>query len=344
MPLLKTTGTIEPGILESIGRTPLVRFDRYLGNQQTELFVKLEAFNPGGSAKDRPAKRMLEEAMRRGQVDADTTVIESSSGNMGIGLAQVCRYYGMNFICVVDPRAQPQNIAIIEALGGQIDVVTEPFNGDLLAARIIRVRKLLEQTAHSYWPNQYANLDNPRSHFDGAVREIVDALDGEFDYLFVAISSTGTARGCRDYLHSYGSAAKVIAVDSMGSVLLGGTSGPRRIPGLGAGTVPSLARGESFDGIARVTDLDCVVGCRRAAKKEALLVGGSAGGVLESVRRMQADLIGKRCVAILHDSGTRYLATIFNDQWVSESLDCTPGRLQELTDEDPLDLRELGAV
>ncbi|MCA9131705.1 MAG: pyridoxal-phosphate dependent enzyme [Planctomycetales bacterium] len=146
----------------------------------------------------------------------------------------------------------------------------------------------------------------------------------------MATSSTGTAQGCRDYLTERGRRARVVAVDAVGSVLFGGSAGPRNIPGLGAGQEPRLACGQSFDRVSRVSDIDCVVGCRRAAHREAMLVGGSAGGVLETVRRMQSELRGKRCVAVLHDSGTRYLETVFNDDWVARSLSCPAERLAEL--------------
>jgi len=331
--------TVHENVLDAVGQTPLIRFKRFLDTDDVELFVKLESSNPGGSAKDRPARRMIEEARRRGEIGPGSTIIESSSGNMGIGLAQVCRYHGMNFICVVDPRAQKQNLAIIEALGGTISMVSQPLNGDFLAARIATVCRLLETTPNSFWPNQYANADNPRSHYEGTVREIDDALDGQFDVLLVATSSTGTAQGCRDYLRDRGRNVKVIAVDSVGSVLFGGSAGPRAIPGLGAGKEPKLAVGQSFDEVKRVTDLDCVVGCRRAAEREAMLVGGSAGGVLMVASRMKEQLAGRRCVAVLHDSGTRYLETVFNDAWVKRILHCSPERLRELIESSSLSLQ-----
>ncbi|MEO9592752.1 2,3-diaminopropionate biosynthesis protein SbnA [Rhodopirellula bahusiensis] len=328
------------GVLDAIGGTPLVRMNRFLGRSDIELIVKLEAANPGGSAKDRPASKMLAEAFRRGEIGPGTTIVESTSGNMGIGLAQACNYHGLKFICVVDPRAQKQNLSIIEALGGEIELVTQPLNGDFLAARIAKVCELVETTPNSFWPNQYANTDNPRSHFEGTVREIDEALDGEFDVLFVATSSTGTAQGCRDFLKTRGRDVQVVAVDSVGSVLFGGSSGPRKIPGLGAGKEPRLAAGQSFDHIVRVTDLECVVGCRKVAKQEAMLIGGSAGGVLMSVGKLQDQFAGKRCVAVLHDSGTRYLETVFNDEWVHESLGCTREELNYLVGSSSFNLCE----
>lgn len=319
--------TYRGGVLSFIGDTPLVQLERYLDDSSIRLFAKLEAFNPGGSAKDRPARQMIEHAFECGLIHSKSTVIESSSGNMGIGLAQACRYHGLQFICVVDPHAQNQNLAIMQALGAQIDRVTERLDGNFLSARLARVQWWLEQAPNGFWPNQYANQQNPLAHELGTIREIDAALHGDLDYLFVATSSTGTARGCRDYLRSRGRRTKVVAVDAEGSVLFGGQRGPRKIPGLGAGRLPPLAANQCFDVVRRTTDIDCVVGCRRMANREALLVGGSAGGVLESVRSMSEQLVDKTCVAILHDSGTRYLDTVFADEWVERELRISPSEL-----------------
>ncbi|MCC9600458.1 2,3-diaminopropionate biosynthesis protein SbnA [Stieleria sp. JC731] len=322
------------GVLDAIGNTPLVRFDRYLENKDVDLLVKLESGNPGGSAKDRPAKNMIDVALAKRQINPETTIIESSSGNMGIGLAQACRYHSMPFICVVDPRAQQQNLRMIQALGGTIEMVDKPIAGDFLKARLARVCQLLEQIPNCFWPNQYANSANPEAHFHGTIAEIDRALDGNYDALFVATSSTGTIQGCQEYLRMRGRRVKVYAVDACGSVLFGGVSGTRQIPGLGAGRVPPLARSTNVDRVIRVNDLQCVVGCRRAAAREAVLVGGSAGGVLEAVRQVSSRLRHQRCVAVLHDSGSRYLDTVFNDDWVKEHLQCSTERLQHLIDQD----------
>ena len=332
MTALAAPQRIRDSIIDAVGGTPMVRLHRYLDNRHVDLIAKLEAGNPGGSAKDRPARRMIEEGLSDGSITAGTTIIESSSGNMGIGLAQACRFYGLRLICVVDPKAQAQNVAIMKALGAIIHLVTETLDGDYLAARLAVVADLLETVDNSYWPNQYANLNNPLAHEQGTIREIDEALEGAFDYLFVATSSTGTARGCRDYLAKRGRRTQVIAVDAEGSTLFNGVAGPRKISGIGAGKLPDLAREQTFHDVVRVSDLRCVVGCRRAAKREAVLVGGSAGGVLEAVRSMQDALVGKTAVAILHDSGSRYLDTVFDDAWVARELGCSSAELQALVD------------
>lgn len=322
---------VRDGVLGGIGETPVLEFRRYLDRGDIELFVKVEGLNPGGSAKDRPAKIMIEHALAKGALRAGQTVVESSSGNMGIGLAQVCRYYGLNFICVVDPNAQRQNVAIIEALGGKIELVEKPIDGDFLSARLARVAELLLEVMGSYWPNQYANIENPRSHRNGTATELDDLFEGDIDYIFVATSSTGTARGVQDLLRERGRSTQVIAVDALGSKLFKGTPAARKIPGMGAGMIPKLAAKASFDGVIKISDLRCVAGCRRAAKREAFLPGGSGGGVLEAVRSVQEEIQGSRVAAILHDSGTRYLETIYNDHWVEEELGCSRETLEMMT-------------
>ena len=319
------------GVLDTIGATPLVRLTGYLEVPEVDLHLKLESANPGGSAKDRPALQMIDEARTDGRLHAGSVVVESTSGNTGVGLAQVCRYYGLPCILVVDARTQDANLAAMRALGAQIEIVTPPSpDVDLLAARLDRVMELVESLPDAFWPNQYANPANARAHELGTMTEIDEALDGRVDVLFVAVSSTGTLGGCLDRIAARGLHTEVVAVDAVGSALFGGTAGPRLIPGLGAGRAPALSFGRRPDQVARVSDLDGVVGCRRLARTDAILVGGSAGGVLQAVRRRQHELAGATVVAIAADSGHRYLDTVFDDAWVEEHLGCSPTRLAEL--------------
>lgn len=323
---------VHSSVLDAVGDTPLIEVTGFLERPVARLYVKLEAANPGGSAKDRPAVSMIEQAIHSGQITRDTVIVESTSGNTGIGLAQACRYFGLRCILVVDERARPQNVAIMRALGAEIDVVGTPTDPtvDLLTARLSRVAELMANTDDVYWPDQYSNLANPRAHARGTMAEIDAALDGHVDVVFVAVSSTGTLGGCLDHIRARGLPTRVVAVDAFGSVLFGGTRAPRIIPGLGAGRLPALARARSVERLMRVTDLDCVVGCRRIAHSDALLVGGSAGGVLHAARTMQEELVGLSCVVIAADSGHRYLDTVFDDVWVEQTLGCSPDRLAEL--------------
>jgi len=324
-------------VLETIGGTPLVELTGFLAGSDVRLFLKLEAANPGGSAKDRPAAAMIEDAVRSGRLRRGSVVIESSSGNMGIGLAQACAWYGLRFICVVDPRTQATTLATMRALGAELDVVDVPEGPDAnpLAARLDRVAHLVATTDGAFWPNQYANALNPASHARGTMAEIDEALDGQVDGVFVGVGTTGTLGGCLDFVAANARSTRVTAVDAAGSILFGGEPGERRIPGMGASRVPPLARrrwSRTSGGprVLRVTDLDCVVGCRRLARTDAILVGGSAGGVLQAVRTCHRSLLPGRYVAVAADSGHRYLDTVFDDSWVKEVLGCPPERLARL--------------
>ncbi|HYN22482.1 MAG TPA: 2,3-diaminopropionate biosynthesis protein SbnA [Thermoanaerobaculia bacterium] len=313
---------VSDGILATIGGTPLVRLRRFLPQGHFELFAKLECLNPGGSIKDRPAVAILEEALRNGTVGPETLVVESSSGNMGIGLAQACRYYGLRFLCVVDSKTAATNIQMLRAYGAEIDIVREPDpeSGELLQARLNRVRELVARNANSFWPNQYVNLQNPASHYGSTMHEVASALDGRVDYLFVATSTCGTVRGCGEYIRDHGLSTRVIAVDAVGSLIFSNVRAKRLIPGLGAGMRPPLCDLSVIDECVHVDDLDCIAGCRRLVAREAILAGGSSGGVLAAVENVQDRIpSGAVCVAILPDRGERYLDTLFSDDWVREN-------------------------
>jgi N-(2-amino-2-carboxyethyl)-L-glutamate synthase len=312
---------IHEGILSTIGNTPLIGLNRVFRESRFRLFAKLEGFNPGGSAKDRPALNILEEAIEAGVIRPETVIVESSSGNLGIGLAQACRYLGLRFICVVDSRTTQQNIRIIKAYGAELDVVSEfdLKDGELLQARINRVQTLLRTIRNSFWPNQYASLANAAAHYKTTMREIATSLNGNIDYLFCATSTCGTIRGCAEYVRDYNLKTKIFAVDAVGSVIFGGQKAKRLIPGHGAARRPELYLPGLADECIHVTDLDCVVGCHRLVRSEALLVGGSSGGVLMALNNCRHRIPhGATVVLIFHDRGERYLDTIYSESWVKE--------------------------
>ena len=316
------------GVLSAVGGTPLIRLRRYLGDSRFHLFAKVEALNPGGSIKDRPAKLILEHALRSGALRPDSVVIESSSGNMGIGLAQACRFHGLRFICVVDPKTTETNLRVMRAYGAEIDYVAEPDpeSGEFLQARLKRVQALCSQIAGSFWPNQYANVKNADSHNETTMHEVAVALGGRVDYLFVATSTCGTVRGCGEYVKANAMKTRVIAVDAYGSLIFSDVRAKRMIPGLGAGLRPPLCDLSFIDECVHVDDLDCISGCRRLMEREAIFAGGSSGGVLAAVEALKGRIPPESVVvAILPDRGERYLETLFSDEWVSEHFGEVPG-------------------
>ena len=308
------------GILSTIGHSPLVRLTSIFPDAQFSLYAKLESTNPGGSIKDRAAYTIISKAMEQGQLKPGATVIESSSGNMGIGLAQICTYMGFRFICVVDPKTTRSNINLLKAYGAEVDVVSvpDPRTGEFLQARVDRVQTLLRKIPNSYWPNQYANVNNAVAHHQ-TMHEIVTELDGKVDYLFCAASTCGTVRGCAEYIRANHLKTKLIGVDAVGSVIFGGKARKRLIPGHGAARRSELYQPKLVERCIHVNDLECVVGCRRLVRREAIVAGGSAGGVISAVERAK-HFIPKdaKCVVILADRGERYLDTIYSDNWVEE--------------------------
>jgi cysteine synthase A len=309
-----------PGILSTIGNTPLVGLTRIFADSRCRFFAKLEGFNPGGSIKDRASYSILKNALERGIIHPGSTVVESSSGNMGIGMAVACAYLKLKFICVVDPKTTKQNIEILKAYGAEVDLVSEPdpLTGEYLEARLNRVRVLLRVHPHSFWTDQYSNVFNAMAHHR-TMQEIVGALKGAPDYLFLTTSTCGTLRGCADYVREHNFRTRICAVDAVGSVIFGQQSRRRLIPGHGASRRPELFQSGLADRCIHVTDLDCVVGCRRLLRREAILAGGSSGASIMAMERVRQELPeGATCVAILADRGERYLDTIYSDSWVSE--------------------------
>ncbi len=312
------------GILGAIGGTPLVPLEKIFGASHFDCFAKLEGLNPGGSSKDRPSVAIVERALQTGDVNSDTLIVEGSSGNTGIGLAMVCAYHGLRFRCLVDPKVTKQNLDILAAYGAEVEMIESPDEktGEYLPAKLKRIDEILSEVENSFWVNQYASLENAGAHYRSTIKEILRDLDGRMlDYLFIATATCGTIRGCLDYLKDNGYPTRVIAVDALGSQIFSNHKHDRLVPGLGSAICPKLTPTEGVHKHLYVTDIDCVVGCRRLARTEAVLAGGSSGGVISAIDRMSEEIPkNATVVALLPDRGERYLDTIYSDSWVHENL------------------------
>lgn len=307
----------ESGILAAVGNTPSLKLTALSREWGLELYGKMELLNPGGSAKDRPALRMIREAWRAGAIRPGGTIVESSSGNMAISLAMIGGCLGLQVICVVDPRTTNANLAILRALGAKIDLVEQPdpATGEFLPARLARVQQLVAEIPGSFWPNQYANRNNVLAHYHTTMPEIVHQLQ-TVDYVFCAVSTCGTLRGLSEYARDHGLPTQFVAVDAEGSAIFGGNGGKRHFPGLGAGIVPPFCEPGLAHRVIHVTDREILAGCRELAEKEALLAGASSGAVIAAIRRVREELPrGTVCAAILHDKGERYMDTVFSEDW-----------------------------
>ena len=312
------------GILGAIGGTPLVRLEKLFRDEKFECFAKLEGLNPGGSAKDRPSVAIVERALQIGEIDANTLIVEASSGNTGIGLAQACAYHGLRFLCLVDPKVTQTNIDILNAYGAEVEMISEPDpeSGELLPAKLNRINEILATVPNSFWVNQYDSMENSGAHYRSTVKEILRDLDGKIpDYLFVATATCGTIRGCLDFMIDNNYPTKVIAVDALGSQIFADCKHERLVPGFGSAICPSLTPKEGLYRCLHITDTECVVGCRQLVQKEAILAGGSSGGVIAAIQRMSDEFPeNATVVALLPDRGERYLDTIYSDEWVRDNV------------------------
>ncbi len=314
------------GLFEAIGHTPIVKLNNLFPNAEYDinLYAKLEYLNPSGSAKDRSAYFIMRDAMEKGEIDRDTVIIESSSGNFGVALAQICHVWNLRFICVVDPKTTEQNLRMLKVLGAEVDCVKEPDKktGEYLQARLSRVNQLLSIIPHSHQLNQYANLGNPEGH-KNAAREIMDYFNDDIDYIFCPVSTCGTIRGYSEIVKSRNAHTKIIAVDAVGSVIFGDERKKRLIPGHGAAVVSKLFYKDIANGFIRVTDLECVYGCRNLLSLEGIFAGGSTGAAVSAIYKFinsnELDS-GVNIIFPIYDRGDRYIENVYSDDWVFNNL------------------------
>lgn len=312
---MESMGTLSPF------NSPVVKLERLFEAPNIEIFAKLDLLQLSGSTKERTAGSLIDAFMKSGELKPGGMVIESTSGNLGIALSRQCVVRGIQFVAVVDENANKSAIDIMRAYGATVDLVVNQPDGNKLAARRQRVQQLLAENPGAVTTNQYGSPNNPRAHYSSTMPEILDALDGNLDMLFVATSTTGTILGCQNYIREHGLDTKLVAVDALGSVLFGGESGNRRLPGLGAGIVPELALQAEPDRVFRISEIEMVRGCRALARSEGILAGASTGAIVAAMGQMIPEIPdGSRIAFLVHDSGVPYLHSVYNDEWVRQTL------------------------
>lgn len=325
--------SVVAGMRGLIGNTPLIRLDRLFPESPARVLVKWERMNPAGSAKDRVADAMMTAAMADGGLLAGGDVIESTSGNLGVALAQQCCLRGVTFHAVVDPRTNPRQVDLMRAYGADVIQVLapDPASGEWLPARIAAVRTALDAHPDWHWPNQYANPVNPAAHCDGTAAELWTQAHTAPDVVVVAASSCGTLAGLRAYIDQNQLPTMLVAVDTQGSVIFGASTGARRFPGIGAGLVPGLAGRARPDEVVLVSDADCVAGAQLMLRREALLCGASGGAVVAATAAIAAGLEGDQTVAMIaHDGGEAYLDTLYNPAWLDRELGLSAAGVHEI--------------
>lgn len=310
---------IQNSILACIGKTPVIRLSKMFNDSPVEVLAKLEMLNPGGSVKDRPARYIIEKGLIDGTINASSKIIESSSGNLAIALAMVCKQYGLNFTCVVDPKISKTNLKIINCYGANVEMVTDiDANGGYLETRIKHVKTMLSQDPGAVWINQYANPRNWQSHYYGEAEEILKQIPSPLDALVLGTSTSGTLLGIARRLKQKWPQMQVIAVDAVGSVLFGAQAGPRELPGIGASRVPELLCPEEVDRVIHIDDYDSAMACRKLLAEEGVFAGGSSGAALAAIQKLlQEQSSMKQILTVFPDRGDRYLDLVYDDNWLA---------------------------
>jgi cysteine synthase A len=297
---------IYDGVLDLVGRTPLVRLPRLSPPRGAEVCAKLERQNPAGSVKDRPALEMILTAEREGKIKEGATIVEATSGNTGISLAMIAAVRGYRCVLVMPEDMSVSRRQILRAYGAEV-VLTPAQEG--MAGAVERAERLLAETPNSIMPQQFVNAANPLSHEKTTAEEIWKATGGKLDAFVTGIGTGGTITGVARVLKKRLPELRVVGVEPRASaVLTGGKPGLHGIQGLGAGFVPEVLDRSLLDEVMTVTDLAAECMTRRLAREEGLLVGPSSGAnvhaAIEVARTMPA---GTRVVTIVCDGGERYL-------------------------------------
>jgi len=296
-------------ITELIGNTPLVKINKITKDCVATVVAKIESFNPLHSVKDRIGYAMIKDAEEKGLINKDTVIIEPTSGNTGIGLAFVCAVKGYRLILTMPEHMSIERRKLLSALGAEL-VLTPKEQG--MNGAVKKAEELSQEIPNSFIPQQFKNPANPEIHKKTTAQEIWNDTEGRIDIIVAGVGTGGTITGISEFIKSKKGDFKAIAVEPESSpVLSGGTPGPHKIQGIGAGFVPSVLRLDLIDEIIKVKDADAITMARKLAKEEGILCGISSGAAMwagiEVAKR--AENKGKLIVVILPDTGERYLST-----------------------------------
>jgi len=299
---------IYDSICEIIGGTPIVRLKRIPQDHWAEMLVKLESMNPGGSVKDRIGLSMIEAAEREGRLKPGGTIVEATSGNTGIGLAMVCAAKGYKAILTMPDDVNIERVALLRAYGARV-ILTH--RSELMLGAINKAEEILREHPDYFMPQQFRNPANPQIHRETTAQEILHIVGGKLDALVVGVGTGGTATGTGEILKAEIGNLRLFVVEPADSpVLSGGRPGMHKIHGIGAGFVPEVLNRSVIDRVITVTDDEAAASAHDLAEHEGILCGISSGAVLHASCIAARELgPGKRLLAILPDTGERYLST-----------------------------------
>jgi cystathionine beta-synthase len=313
-------------IIDCVGNTPLVRLNNVANDIPGEVFAKLEFLNPMGSSKDRIARYMIEKAEKAGKIKKGDLIIENSSGNTAMGLALIAIQKGYRLKVIVRDRISREKLDQLKALGVEIHTVDSSLPPESPDSYNNITPRLARETPNCYFPDQHNNRDNNEAHYRGTGPEIWEQMQGKIDYFVAGIGTGGTIGGTARYLKEKDRNIKVIAIDPVGSVFFDNfqhhinvRSGPYLLEGLGDEFMIHCADFSVIDEMFQVTDKEAFLTARELALREGILAGGSSGAALWGVRQLAKKMDRPaRIVTVFPDGASRYLSTIYNDEWLKD--------------------------
>ncbi|MFQ6037173.1 MAG: PLP-dependent cysteine synthase family protein [Candidatus Aminicenantales bacterium] len=314
----------QESILDAVGHTPLVRLNKIASGIKPEIFAKLESFNPMGSIKDRIAKHMIEKAEREKRIKPGDTIVDNSSGNTALGLAMVCAVKGYRVKMVVRDNISPEKIKFLRAMNVELVLVDHTLPPESPESYNNVTPQIVKETPRGYYFDQHNNRDNNETHYLTTGPEIWEQMEGRIDYFVAGIGTGGTICGVSRFLKEKDPRIKVIGVDPAGSVFYDffhtgklSKPAPYELEGLGDEFLIGCVDFSLIDDIFRITDKQAFRLTRELADREAILAGGSSGAALWASLKLAREITHPaRIVTVFPDSATRYLSTIYNDDWM----------------------------
>ena len=316
-------------ILDTIGNTPLVKLNNVVSNIKATVLAKVETTNPGNSVKDRMALQMIEDAEKDGRLKPGGTIIEGTSGNTGMGLALVAIIKGYKLICVLSDKQSKEKMDILRAVGAKVHVCPTNVDPEDPRSYYSVSRRLADETPNSWYVNQYDNPSNAKAHYLTTGPEIWEQTEGKITHFVVGVGTGGTISGVGKYLKEKNPKIKIWGIDTYGSVFKKyhetgifdeNEIYPYITEGIGEDILPKNVDFDLIDKFEKVTDKDAAIWQRKIAKEEGIFVGNSAGSAIKGLIQLKDELIDTDVVVVLfHDHGSRYIAKMYNDDWMREN-------------------------